>query len=421
MFYHCSQWWDKNTIHSYQDARLRRIITHAADHVPYYRRLFKDIGLDVTRFKGREDMHKIPLLDKETLRRHQDEFIADNAERFGIHWDSTSGSTGKPLHLIVDNRTKAHKLAAVIRSYRWAGYFPWKKAFSIQSYQLDGPDHLFKHYKGVNLWRFDAKRLTRESALKIVKMINRIRPKIFIGYPFSLLMIARFAAEEGVSIRPVPSIVTAGETLSPQRRQFLESHFGCRVYDFYSHHENAAIVTECSHGTKHICEDFGYNEVVDENGAPLQQGVGRFVGTGFYNFAMPLIRYQTGDTVILPDSDLPCPCGRKHRRVEEIIGRQNDYIETPDGRFIGNVLEHSVDHSHGVVVSQCVQDALDHLYVNLVVDETFSESSTKALEKGLRKRLGEDIRIDFKVVEHLEKNKSGKTPFIMSKMGHEYV
>jgi len=422
MFYLASQRWDRRKIESYQDDQLKRIVKHAAENVPYYRNLFREINFDPNKFIGRVDMHKIPVLDKEILRTRKKEFIAENANKYGINWDSTSGSTGTPLHFIVDHATKAHKLAAVIRSYQWAGYFPLKKAFSIQSYTFDNPEAFFRHYHFVNLWRFDAKRFKKATALKVIKMINDIQPKIFIGYPFSIFMLSRFAEKEGLSINPLQSIVTAGETLSERRRALLEAAYVCKVYDFYSHHENVAIITECEHQTKHICEDFAYNEIVDGNGEDAsERGIGELVGTGFYNYAMPLIRYKVGDTVILNTEDTTCRCGRHFKAVKEIVGRQNDYIEIPDGRLLGNVLEHSVDNAKGVMLSQCVQDAGNHIYVNLIIDKAYNDESTKALERGLRQRLGDEIKIDFKIVDQLERNKSGKTPFIMSKIGHEYV
>ena len=253
MFYLASQRWDRRKIESYQDNQLKRIVKHAAENVPYYRNLFREINFDPNKFMGRVDMHKIPMLDKETLRTRKKEFIAENANKYGINWDSTSGSTGTPLHFIVDHATKAHKLAAVIRSYQWAGYSPLKKAFSIQSYTFDNPEAFFRHYHFVNLWRFDAKKFKKTTALKVIKMINDIQPKIFIGYPFSIFMLSRFAEKEGLSINPLQSIVTAGETLSERRRALLEAAYVCKVYDFYSHHENVAIITECEHQTKHIC------------------------------------------------------------------------------------------------------------------------------------------------------------------------
>ncbi len=423
LYYMKSQKWDRNTIDEYQDRQLVRVVKHAAKHVPYYRNLFNDIGFDPSTFKGRADMHKIPLLDKETLRTRQKEFIADNADKYGIYWDSTSGSSGTPLHFIIDNATKAHKLAAVIRSYCWAGYLPWKKTFSIQSYKFEKPDAISKHYQFVNMWRFNSRLLKKETAIEVLGMINRFKPKVFIGYPFSILMLSKFAKDEGISIHPLEAIVTAGETLSEKRRRLMEDAFKCKVLDFYSHHENVAIISECKHQVRHVFEDFAYNEIIDESGSvvPWEGSVGEIVGTGFYNYAMPLIRYRLGDTVKTDHGGKLCNCGNRFKTVKEIIGRQNDYIETPDGRMIGNVLEHAADHSKGVNLSQCVQDAIDHIYVNLIIDETYTVDSANAFKEGLHQRLGNEIKIDFKIVTELEKNKSGKTPFIMSKIEHEYI
>jgi phenylacetate-CoA ligase len=422
IFYSLSQKWNKQKIAEFQDKKLIEIVNHAANNVPYYRNLFKSIDFDPKQFRGRIDMHRIPLLDKQTLRIRQKEFIADNAEQFGINWESTSGSTGTPLNLAIDNSTKAHKLAAVLRSYQWAGYIPWKKTFSIQSYKFKKPKAIYKRYPMVNLWRFNSRLITKEASLQILGMINNLKPEMMIGYPFSIYMLSKFANDEGVSIYPLKAIVTAGETLSDKRRKLIENAYNCRVFDFYSHHEDVAIISECKKHSKHIFEDFSYTEVIDEqNNNITASGTGELVGTGFYNFAMPLIRYRVGDKVIIDETQESCSCGCQFKTVQQIIGRQNDYIITPDGRYIGNVLEHAIDKARGVILSQCVQDAKNHIYLNLIVDNNFNEDSITDLENGIRSRLGDEIQIDYKVVNELEKKTSGKTPFILSKIGQDFI
>lgn len=421
LFYLSSEKWGKERYEAYQDEQLKKIIRHAAVHVPYYRELFKKIKLNPNQFRGRHDLKRIPILEKETLRTRQKEFIADNAQQFGITWDSTSGSTGTPLHLIIDNSTKAHKLAAVLRSYQWAGYFPGKRTFSLQSYTFKNSQDISKRYLLENYWRFNAKLLNEDKALEILEMINKIKPQIFIGYPFSILLISQIAQKNNIKIHPFESIVTAGETLSEQRRILLEEAYNSKAYDFFSHHENVAVIAECRHQKKHLVESFAFNEVIDEQGNPSKTNSGLLVGTGLYNYGMPLIRYNIGDNVVLDTENQECPCGCNFRRLKEIVGRQNDYLELPDGRFLGNVLEHAVDNAKGVKLSQCIQDEIGHIYINMIVDDTFSKESVKAFELGLRKRLGNDIKIDFRVVNQLEKSKSGKTPFLISKIGHNYI
>ena len=419
-FYQRSQHWSRGRLEAYQDEMLRRLIQHAGKHVPYYRDLFREIGLDPQLFRGREDMHEIPLLDKEIVRTRQKELIADNAEKFGIVWESTSGSTGTPLHLIVDRGARSNKLVALIRSYQWAGYTLGKKTFSLQSYYLKDAD--FEYNRLYRVLRFDSNRLKKESAISVIRVLQKLKPRFFMGFPFDLLMLSRFAAEEGLSIPAPDSMVTYGETLSAHKRASLESAYQCEVFNHYSQHECASMIAECERHSLHLIDDFAYHEIVDVEGQSIAKiGTGELVGTGFYNYAMPLIRYRTRDDVVIDKNNPTCACGRNFTVIKEIIGKQCDYIETPDGRLLGAVMSHSIDNGRGVIVSQCVQDALDHVYVNLVVDETYDEESQRALERDLRKRLGEEMQIDFRIVSQLEKRPGGKTPFILSKIGHEYA
>jgi len=419
VFFRRSQRWSRKDLQEYQNAKLRELVRHAGEHVPYYRDLFKEIGLDPLTFRGREDISRIPLLDKETVRTRQREFVADNAERFGVNSDSTSGSTGTPLELVIDNGAKYSKLAALLRCYQWAGYSFGKKTFSLTSYHF--ADKSFEYKKLFRVFRFDSNKLGKKSALEAVGILNAVKPRFYMGYPFPLVMLANFAAEEGLKIHSPDSMVTYGETLSRGRRERLEAGYGARVFDFYSLHECAAMISDCEFGTRHWMDDFAYNEIVDDQGEDaFESGTGELVGTGLFNYAMPLIRYKIRDQVQVDNTGRICQCGRNLGVVEEIIGRQNDFIQTPDGRFLGNVLEHSMDKARGVISSQVVQDSVDHLYVNLVIDESFTDQSVRAIESGLRKRVGEKMRIDFKRVPELERNKAGKTPFMISKIGHAF-
>ncbi len=420
LFYQKSQRWSRDRIEAHQDEMLKRLIRHAGKQVPYYRRLFRSVGFDPESFRGREDLTRIPLLDKETVRTRRDELIADNARSYGITWESTSGSTGTPLHLIVDRGAQAAKLAALLRSYQWAGYSLRKKTFSLQSYYIENAD--FEYKPVFNVLRFDSNKLKKDSALKVIAEVNRIKPKFFMGFPFDLLMFSRFALDEGIEIALPDAVVTYGETLSEHKREALKRAYKCGIFDFYSNHEANVMIAECEHHRLHLIDDFALHEVIEANSDNLaNNGRGELIGTGLYNYAMPLIRYRTRDDIVLSDDGARCPCGRNFPVVEQIIGKQCDYIETPDGRLLGAVMSHSIDNGRGVVMSQCIQDALDHIDVNLVVDNQYNENSQQAIERDLRKRLGREMRIDFHIVPHLVKRDGGKTPFILSKIGRTYV
>ena len=414
LFYRRSQRFSRERLARWQNEQLIRLVRHAGTHVPYYRQLFAAAGLNLTTFRGAPDMHKIPLLDKETVRTRSSELLSEQAARYGITWDSTSGSTGTPLHFALSNRIQANKIAALLRSFGWAGYRPGMRTLSVQSYYFAHAD--YEHNRLYNVVRFDSNRLKREAALQLAAYLQKHPVRFIIGFPFDILMIGRFAAEAGRAIPAPRGIITYGEALSEHRQQQLGKLYGCNVYDFHSMHEGSAMIATCEHGTRHLVSDFCFPEVLNDAGEPAREGW--LVGTSYYNYTMPLIRYHTRDLVKLADG--VCDCGRPFPAVEQIHGKACDHIVTPDGRILGAVMSHSVDAAQGVVVSQCVQDAPDHVTFRLVTDAQFTAASQEALERGLRKRLGSAMKIDFAIVDELEKTPGGKTPFIRSTIGNQF-
>ncbi len=413
--YNVIQYKDQDSIKNFQLKKIRALLTHCHQNVPYYRDLFKNIGLNDPDKISWSDFQQIPLLDKETIRRNPDLFIADNAEKFGITKDSTSGSTGSPLHFLLSNSIQANKIAALLRSFNWAGYSFFMPTLNVQSYYFQDRDFKFNpFYRSL---RFDSNRLSKQSCISLSEQIKKVKPKIILGFPFDIVSIARFLTEESIKIPLPKAVITYGETLSDRRRELIERFYQAPVYDFYSMHEGSAMISQCNKGSYHLIEDFSYMEIIEQK-TEDQINQGNLVGTNYYNYTMPFIRYKIRDNVEL--SDEKCTCGRSFRVIKKILGKQCDYIQTEDGRFLGAVMSHSIDQAGGVILSQCIQESLTKITVNLIVDKDYNHQSQQNLESGFRKRLGNKMEISFKIVDQLEKIKSGKTPFIISKIGNKY-
>ncbi len=420
LFFKRSEKWNTIRIKRYQDSLLKKLINHAGKNVPYYRNLFEEIGFDPNLFRGRIDMQEIPILDKEAIRKNKNELIAENAIQYGINWDSTSGSTGTPLEIIIDNKTRANKYAVDARNTNWAGYslLYWKKSFNIERLFIKSDDPLFQN--NYNIIRYDSNKVTEKLVPTLINKMNNIRPKVLFGHAFPLILLGRYAEEMNIQIKPVGAVITAGETLSKRRRKLLETIYKCEVFDYYASHECSTIIAECEYHSRHLIEDFSYSEIINNKNINGNVSEGTLVGTCLYNYAMPLIRYNTEDIVSTKKNEQYCKCGRQFQIINNILGRQNDYLITPEGKKIGNVLEHSIDGAKGVALSQIVQESINHIYINLIVDEDFSHESFKSIEKELRKRLESEISIDYNIVNQLEQNRGGKTPFVLSKIGNEY-
>lgn len=409
-----SQHFSRERINEFQDQKLMAIIRYAGMKVPYYRNLFKDIGLDVNEFRGREDMKLIPLLDKDTFRAQNKEFIADGALNRPHGINKTSGSTGTPLEILIDENGMAYKSAAVFRAMYWAGYLPLRKVFLIKGLsESKATDWGYDHIRRVLF--LNSSRLSKENCLAVAKEIVKFKPSFFMGYARSYIDLYKVIEENGIKIKNPVGIFCNGETITPAVRDFLEEKFHTRLYDHYGNRENVALINQMPDHKRYMMEDYFYPELIDIDGKPADNGYGELVGTSFFNFSMPLIRYKTRDYVRLSNSREGCKYA--FTPVDFIEGRMDDYILLPDGRKI-YFAEGALLYAKGVVTGQYIQDKPDHLQVNIIVDDTFSEEDIPNIELGLNKRIGTSLKYSFNIVTELEKKGSGKVPFIINKLGN---
>ena len=93
------------------------------------------------------------------------------------------------------------------------------------------------------------------------------------------------------------AIITSAETLFDYQRETIEEVFGCPIFDQYGCAEQVVFVSQCEKGNYHIHPEFGFVEFLRDDGNRAQVGEpARLICTGFTNHAMPLIRYDIGDT-----------------------------------------------------------------------------------------------------------------------------
>ena len=65
-----SQFWTKEQIISFQNERLRLLINYVSQNVPYYKCLFKELGLKPGDIQRKEELIKLPILDKHTIKQN---------------------------------------------------------------------------------------------------------------------------------------------------------------------------------------------------------------------------------------------------------------------------------------------------------------------------------------------------------------
>jgi len=159
---------------------------------------------------------------------------------------------------------------------------------------------------------------------QLVDRLNAIEKIAWIvTYPSMLDILVR--EKEAGRLRIAPALfTTGGETLTDDLRARVGRAFPSLQYgiaDPYGCTECLALSFECSHGRKHVNEDWVILEAVNEAMQPVPDGTlsATALLTVLANEVQPFIRYDLGDCIRF-DND-SCPCGSPFRSFQ-VEGRQ---------------------------------------------------------------------------------------------------
>ncbi len=423
-----SQWKSADEILADQRRKLRALLQVAAC-VPYYRAL--GVGPD-------SELKDIPILHKETVRAHLDQFRNPHHPRSGVFEDHTSGSTGKPLRFLLTADQKAYEMAYSIRFWRWAGYRTGDRIAAFRSYiPAARHDPLWKLDRHTQTLFFSVYDMTPANLRRYVEQFNRYRPQFVRGYPSSIFIFAQFAAAEGLAVHTPRAVLTSSETLSSEMRAVIERTLQCPVFDWWGTNERVVTACQCEQrGAYHVNAEGGILELVpvadtERGGACMKHRddvlmeesashrpavtstVYRMIGTGLINHAMPLIRYDLGD-LALPAAK-PCPCGRGLPVIGGILGRSDDLIVTGEGKFIPPVRFYTLFETHGQIRQfQVVQTAPNAVTVRLVPTRELTDVELTGLRQKLHRFLGETVAVEFAIVDEIKPEPSGKVRTVIA-------
>ncbi len=408
--------------HSYSDLQqlqnklFSSLVAHAVKTVPFYKQFFRQSGLNSASFNNCSDLSKLPIIEKSDILKDPTLFCSEIflAHQKGF-WLDTSGTSGTPLKIFCDNDSRRKHYAFWSRIRHWQGLKQKSKRATFFGRIICQPSQ-----KKPPFWRYDAvgRNLLFSSYHLSMANLNyycdklvAYKPDEIIGYPSSLFSISQFVIENNIKIRPMAVFSTA-ETLLEHQRESIEKAFGCKVIDQYGCTEMAMFISQCEYGTYHVHPEHGLVEVLDEKGNPVPEGeAGEAVCTGFVNYAMPLMRYRIGDRLIVKNAK--CECGRNFPVVSQIVGRVDDILLTPSGSPLGR-LDPVFKGLSGIRETQIIQNALNSLVVKMVVDQKFSEQKLKEFLYELRKRTGDEMKIQVKQVNEIPKDKNGKFRAVVS-------
>jgi phenylacetate-CoA ligase len=407
-----------DSITVFQARKLQALLAYAGRHVPYYRRLFKQLGAEPGDFRTPADLARLPILRKKDILQNLDDMLSEIYPKGRLAPDSTSGSTGVNLNFYVDAEASQARSANNIRMNEWLGIkngdkvaFLWGTAFDLACSRrlanslrnLMTNTMLLSHYT------------MGETSLDLyTKRLIRFKPDLIVAYPSGLNHFADYLLNQGETrIRP-KAVVVSGEAMFQWQKDSIEAALGAPVYNHYGCREFGAMARECRlRNGLHIACERVVLEIVSGRGLPTDGAEGEIVVTDLDNFGMPMIRYAIEDLGSVTWET--CGCGLGLPRLQMAGGRVFDVVRAPNGNFLGGsfwtLLMRKVK---GVGSFQVIQDKLDQLRIAIVPTAEFSEVSKMYLHERIIEACGPRMNVQFEMRQSIEPTRGGKHRFVVS-------
>jgi len=415
-----TQYLSLNELKKIQEEKLKSLIWHAYNNVPYYHRIFKQRNLTPSDVKKVEDLEKLPIITKNDMRNDISNFVARNYQEYEPFVHSTSGSTGEPFRYNISKEAFSMGMASAWRGYSYAGYRLGDKMallagpslvadtrMKINRFIISHPNERILSLPSVDL---------SENVMKeYSELLGKVKPKYLKGNPSALQFFAYFLREESIDDIHLEAVMTTSEKLFPFQRKLFEEVFECEVFDGYGGMDFGATAFECKeHSGYHVDVEKAVIEFLDEERGSVSPGeMGRIVATNLYNYAMPFIRYDSQDLGI--PLDRICECGRELPLIKEVVGRVVDILKFDDGTVVSGWPLTLVFAQFDIKRFQIVQTDGKSLVIKLVKGRNYLKDDTQSLFSILRKYLSENIDMQIEFVEQIPLTKGGKWKYIVSK------
>lgn len=270
------------------------LFKHAYCNIPFYKKLYTDAGISPTDIKSFEDIIKVPVISKKDLINvplEERSFPIDNRAIV-----NTGGSSGTPFSFYMDPQRFGNEWAHVHYIWSHLGYKPndLKLGFGGRSSVKDKIQYdPIRHNLAYDIYS--------DPILVNAKLLNIVKKrKVYYlhGYPSAVHNFALSCREHSPELlielkKTLKGVFLVSEFPNPHFRNEISETFGVPTQSFYGHTETCVIAYEKQALFNFsVLQTYGYAEAVK-----TEQDDFYLVGTSYFNYASPLIRYNTEDII----------------------------------------------------------------------------------------------------------------------------
>jgi phenylacetate-CoA ligase len=408
-----SQFWPPETMLAFQRNQLTQLLLHARENVPFYKTrlnvvLKENDAIDWDRW------HEIPIVTRGDLRDRRAEMLAAKLPpgHGPTKTFASSGSSGIPVAAEV-TRLWGHANRAAARRFHKLQGIEAKASATIAAAADNGAilsvEYYFKERgkpspdKPNGVRELVLNRNLPESRKLDLLEANGIAYLFEFPNNAEVLARANLARKNPVKLEVVSCF---GQGLTAEQKILFRESFGARSLGIYSSEEGGLMACHCGDSLHyHLNPEIVFVEILDADGMACGFGEpGRVVITPFYSTALPLIRYEQGDTAELQS----CTCGSRLPVIGNISGRQDQLMRFPEGMRSATGLSQTLMRENlNALAYQIAQVETFKLEIRFVPAKA-GTINPEPIVAHIRQLIHPKLDIVFRPVEEVPLNPGGK-------------
>ncbi len=395
-----------------QEQKLQELLLHLNCHSPFYKRVFEQYKIDISKIKTLEDLVAIPTTSKEDLQKHNEDFLCVD-RRNVVEYTSTSGTLGNPVTIALtenDLNRLAHNEYNSFLTADGSAEDVYQLMLTLDRQFMAG----IAYYSGIRKLGAAVIRLGPGVPSLQWETIERLQPTAIVAVPSFILKLIKFANENNIDVNKssVKKAICIGENIRNTDCSLnilgkkIKEAWDIKLYSTYASTEMQTAFTECQEGCGgHYQPELLIIELLNENDQPVAANIpGEVTITTLGVEGMPLLRYRTGDICMYFEE--PCACGRTTRRLSPVIGRKKQMIKFkgttlyPPALFdLLNEMDEVLDF---VVEVHTNEIGLDEVLLHLLPVSKTGESDYR-IRAYLQARLRVSPHVKYVSVEEIQK------------------
>jgi rhamnosyltransferase subunit B len=427
-----SQWLSPAELERLQLAKVRLLLKHCAQNVPYYQRELAEAGVAPEDVRTMEDFRRIPLLSRRTYQEQFADFHAAAlpAGTVPTGRSSTSGTSGVAIEVEQTSTTDLWWWALYLRDLEWNRIDPRGVQAVIRPTQRRANEEDLQRFReGIcaSCWAPPLEDWIEsgpshgmdihQDPRRQLAWLRRVAPAHLVSYPSHLDFLGSLIREEGRALPTLQSIQTISETLMDEVQTRIETAFGVPVRNLYSCGEAGYLASPCPEGGGlHVHAEHVLLEVLDADDRPCLPGqTGRVVLTTLHNYLTPLIRYEIMDEATVGPA--ACSCGRGLPLLAKVHGKRRPLFRLTGGRVKhSDGLTQQLRWLGGVHQQQIIQKAVDRFLLRVSPGRNWTAEHPERLRRLVQDHVEAPVHVEVEIRDRLEPSAGGKLVDVVSEL-----